>query len=267
MKRFVWQHHRQVSQNTPLNTRNWLAPLLTIGLIISSLYFLFASQFFTIENIVVESNNFVKSDLIKEKVEQRFDNKRFWFLSESNILAFNEAEAIKSISHPRISEVTIKKTLPDKLVVNISEKESTAIWQHQGRWFEIDADGIVISEIGGPDGNSIVLVDTNRVDPTPPGTKVIEPAAIEFAKTVTANIPRGLGFDLTQFDVANWSNYSVTVSTNESWDLRFSTELNISDQISKLRTFVIQKNQTDENWRNNLSYIDLRFGSSRIYYR
>lgn len=243
------------------------APILAVVIIGSVFYTILYSSLFEINQVEVEGNTYVDAQLIEAGINAQKSELRFWILPQSNILAFDEVAAINKLSHPRIADITIKRKLPHTLVVSINEKAGVAEWEWQGRWFELDDECTIIGEVGGPTTGGLSLRNTQMIDIPVLGTKVCDQNTLELVKTIDANIPQGFNFEIRYYDIANLDEYYIDAETNEKWYMRLSTQLTIAEQMDKLNTFLVSKGMSSIDWSNDLTYIDLRYGNSRIYYR
>lgn len=256
-----------VARNGKEQLASFGAPIMAVVIISTSFYAVLYSSLFEINNIDVEGNTYVDAGLIEAGINKQKEEVRFWVLPQSNILAFDEVAAKAKLAHPRIDDLTIKRRLPNTLVVSLTEKNGVAEWEWQGRWFELDDQCIVIGEVGGPSSNGLALRNSKSIDMPSLGTNVCDTSILDLVKTIDANIPQGYGFGIESYDLANSAEYFIDAKTNEGWYARVSTQITIAEQMDKLNAFLISKGIENSDWRKQLTYIDLRFGNSRIYYR
>jgi cell division protein FtsQ len=65
--------------------------------------------------------------------------------ARSSLLFFDVADArARLLTNPWISEATVQKLLPDRLVISIAERAAFALWQKEGRVGVIAGDGTVL---------------------------------------------------------------------------------------------------------------------------
>lgn len=267
MHRFGSHQYSPESKNRDNQPKAFFLPILTIGLIALFSYAIFWSNLFMIKNVEFTGNVLIDANLMRSQIDEQTQLNRFWFLSQKNILAFDEKLAISNLQQPRIASIKIKKKLPHTLHVDIVEKSATAIWNVQNNWYEIDNAGQIIGQIGGPETGSLVLFNSNSFGQVIDGSVVTNKDAIESVKTIDANLLRTIDLDVIKYDVGDYNNYTIIAKTKSGIDVKFNTQLSIVNQIKKLNEFLIQKSAADESWKNGLSYIDLRFGNSRVYYK
>jgi cell division protein FtsQ len=65
---------------------------------------------------------------------------------------------------PWVREARVSRRLPDTLVIEVIERVPVAVWQQQGRYSLIDADGVVLEPVGSamPDLVRLIGTDANR---------------------------------------------------------------------------------------------------------
>lgn len=256
-----------VARNSKEQLVSFGAPIMAVAIIGLTFYVIFYSSLFEISNIEVYGNTYVDAGLIEAGINKQKEEVRFWILPQHNILAFDEVSAKHQLAHPRINELTINRSLPNTLRISLIEKNSVAEWEWQGRWFEIDDQCIIIGEVGGPTADGLRLRNSKSIDMPSLGTVVCDGDTLNFVKTIDANIPQGHGLEIESFDMANASEYFIDAKTNEGWVVRVGTQTTVAEQMQKLDMFLVSKENNDSDWRKQLTYIDLRFGNSRIYYR
>lgn len=107
-------------------------------LILSSLYILFFSHYFSVKNIdIIRQDDIINIDLSYKSIE----NIRY-----KPILLVNK-ESIKNslIAHqPNIKEIYIRKILPDNIKIIIKSHLSNFIFENDGKFYEITANWVVI---------------------------------------------------------------------------------------------------------------------------
>jgi cell division protein FtsQ len=68
----------------------------------------------------------------------------------TSLLFFDVAMARARLeSNPWIAEASVQTLYPDRLQINITEREAFALWQHDGRMFVVSADGTVLEPYTG----------------------------------------------------------------------------------------------------------------------
>lgn len=100
-----------------------------------------------------------------------------------------------------IKDARVSRRLPDTLVVDIVERQPTAVWQHEGRLRLIDSEGVVLEQV--------------RVDAMPDLPLVIGPAANNHAAELDALVAAAPHLK-PQIAGATWIG-------GRRWDIRFES--------------------------------------------
>ncbi len=118
------------------------AAVLTTLLLI---WLLFFSKLFKISNIEISGAN----DNLKSETEAAV-----WkvaggrVIGKNNLLLFDKT-ALNDVLQSKfyLSELTIKKKLFHTLKISLTEKQQAAIWREDDKYYYIDSDGIIISQV------------------------------------------------------------------------------------------------------------------------
>jgi hypothetical protein len=244
----------------------WLG-LLIFVFIISSCYLIFFYDFFQIKK--VESSDEEIGLFIKEKIKQDF----FFFSSQSIFLIdTGKIEKVALERFPRINEIKIKRSFPDKLAVSISwqtpffifcltsdlEEENEAVMEN---CFILDKEGIAFEKESAieeqyrqeifrlkklsSEDNQIFL-----------GSKIIEKKDLEEISNIYYFFEENLKIKLKEVIILP---EKLVVLTHEGWSAYFDLKGDIEWQINKLR-FLLKEKISKER-RGSLQYIELRFGN------
>lgn len=247
----------------------WVGTLIFVFLVFA-IYFLFFSDFFQIEKIIVRGNKKVPEKEITEIVEEGFKSKKTFFLAE-NILLVNLNEIKENIlnSLPQVAEVKMNRKLPHTLIFSILERkgvaefckdyelftkdESKSTYQ---RCFLLDKEGIFFEENFKESLLLAQIKNPNLRDELELGQKIIEPDLLSgildiFSALETLNIPTK--------NILLISEERIDVKTSEGWEIYFNPEEDLDWQLTKLRA-VLEKDIPSEK-RRDLEYIELRFGN------
>jgi len=133
-----------------LNTRKILNWTILIGIIIGIIVFLCKSELFKICNIEITGNSQISQEVILELSKIK---------AGDNIFLSNTIKSKKQISeNPYVKEVTIKRILPDKIKIEIVEKEKKYMLQLDENYAYADKNGDVLEISSNKVPNLITLV-------------------------------------------------------------------------------------------------------------
>lgn len=123
-----------------------IAPAVFIFFLV---YFVFFSKFFLIENVVINGNNNIQSDDIKNVISNEIFKPVFGFIPGNNFfLNLNLDENIKMVLLDKFFEietVKIEKKSPNDIIINVVEKHPELIWCRTNDCYYIDDNGIAIT--------------------------------------------------------------------------------------------------------------------------
>lgn len=122
---------------------------------------------------------------------------------KSRAIPLVDVEGVRQrlLAYPWIADAQVSRRLPDKLVVNIVEREPAAIWQHDGTLTLIDADGRPLQAIAANAMPNLPLVIGDGANEQAPAYRVLLEAAPALRPMVRA---------------ATWIG-------NRRWNLTFTT--------------------------------------------
>jgi len=239
----------------------WLGILIFV-ILFSIFYFLFFSQTFQIEKIIITGEKKVSKENLKLLVEEKLEKKMF-FLNTRNIFLVNLNEIKENIlnSFPHIAEVEIGRGFPDALNVIVVERFDLAVWCQAEQCFLVDNEGVIFEEIFDIDPEVFQIKNLTLVSELKLRDKVIEKEKLNQILDIKSKLKDNLKILLTAITII--SEKRLNIETSEGWGIYFNSEENIEWQLTKLRA-VLEEEILPEN-RKNLEYIDLRFGNLAPY--
>lgn len=123
--------------------------VLLLILLVPAVVFIFNSNYFNVKEFSIHNLKRVKKDDII-KVLQQYQNQ--------NILSINTKELKqKLLENPEIEDVRITRHFPDRLALEIHEKETVGLIKYLNSYIEVDKNGYVIRIGGYLPKNSIIL--------------------------------------------------------------------------------------------------------------
>lgn len=216
-------------------------------------YFLFFSDFFEIEKIIVlrqAQDNSERVIIGQVKVSEE-DIKSL--VPQKNIFLIDIEEIKKDIlaKFIKIDSVQVQRSFPDALSILVKERSPLAAWCEQDSCFLVDKGGVIFEEVS-------TTADLIKIA----GAKeMLNKEKIAQILDIQHKLKDGPGITTTQAFIA--SEQRLNIKTSEAWEIYFNTEGDLNWQLQELG-LVLEKQITPEK-RSNLEYIDLRF--SRVYYK
>jgi len=254
----------------------WLGILIIIFLF-SIFYFLFFSEFFQLEKVIISGNEKVPVEDIRKLIESTIKKKILVFQTKSIFLTSkNQIQEIVFRNFPQIAKVDFKKQLPQTLVIKIEERKPVAIVSSEKNDFLIDKEGIIFEEILGDNLQLIKIKGPNLEKEIKLGEKVVEKELLSQILEVKSQIENALKIPIVDEAGASSSPFANTntrvtevlivseerlnFKTFEGWEIYFNPQKDSNWQLTKLK--VDLENLIPFERRKNLEYIELRFGDS-----
>lgn len=158
--------------------RNTIFLFLFLGICIIILLFgIFKTDYFHIDNIIVQDNVFVtKQEIIS--LSQ---------LTGKNIFLINKNKTEEYIKlNPYIKGITINRKLPRTVIINVNEKKIRGIIKFKNGFINIDNEGKMVQIVDKfPKGKLPMILETN-VDKYIPNELVYKPGSNELQALVAA---------------------------------------------------------------------------------
>ncbi|TET84066.1 MAG: FtsQ-type POTRA domain-containing protein [Candidatus Nealsonbacteria bacterium] len=235
----------------------WLGILIFV-ILFSIFYFLFFSQTFQVEKIIVTGEEKVAKEDLKLLVEEKLEKKILFFKTKC-IFLVNLNEIKKDIlnNFPRVAEVEIGRGFPDALNIVVVEKFGLAVWCQTEQCFLVDNEGVIFEEIFDIDPKAFKIKNLALVSELKLGDKVIEKEKLNQVLDIESKLRDNLKIPLTAATIVSEERFNI--KTLEGWEIYFNPERDMEWQLTKLRA-VLEEEILPEN-RKNLEYIELRFGN------
>ena len=204
------------------------------------------SVFFRVSNIeVIGQSQYSKAEIIEASGIEEGDNLFF----------INRFTAISKIFSklPYIEEVTITRSLPNKLVFEVSESAVVAYITSDGAFWAVDRGCKVLDQITLEEASGLIRIDGITPENSPVVGVVIDPGDAESQKVLYLSqifseiLDQNMQNDVTYIDMADITNpsfdylqrFTVRLGKNEDIEYKFGLLLSAVDQLSEGDTGVI----------------------------
>ncbi len=232
----------------------WIGILIFVAGTAIFYLFIFLS-FFQVKEVRVSGNHKIDSSDIKKTVWLQLERRIIFFSSKSIFLADTDRitdEILKS--KIQIAGITLKKTLPNIIEVEVNEREPVGVWCFDEDCFSIDKEGIVFNKNDNKSG--LIIKYSEERDFTLLGEKIIEPEILSSIITIYKELGKSPYLETKEFII--FPSKRLNVKTEEGWEIYFSLKEDINWQLTKLGLSLEKEIPSDK--RRNLEYIELRFG-------
>lgn len=229
-------------------------------------YFFFYSPIFLFNKIQISGLRDIPTEEINNLIKDQQSQRRFLIFKQSNFFIFSKKKLNEQLSAKYVlSNLIIKKRLLHTLKIYLQEKTSTLTWITGDKFYYLNLEGQVISEVpfGSPNPNFPKIYDESNKSVSN-GQTVIQPAQIRFIIDVLTQLPLKIG-DITvnSFRLPNNGNDEIKMATNQGWQVYFNANLTVASQLEKLALVYEKKIKGGE--LKDLKYVDLRFGDKVFY--
>lgn len=230
----------------------WLPILIVITLLGLLVYILFFSNLFTIKN--VEVSGYQNADKIKEAVSEQ--GRGGWLAD--NIILFNKNTLRATLSgDPLLSDVYVRKILPNKIIVEITESKPSLIWSTKGDNYLIDERGAVL----GPVTSEKLPVVYDSADiKVERGDKVASPTFIKFITEVWNGFEPATGTQISKIIIFDLIT-DVHVLSSSGWTVYMDASKDPKAQLTNLTKVLTEAKKSTQK----LEYIDLRLNTKAFY--
>lgn len=241
------------------------------GIMGGLVYFFVFSQFFKVNEIIVKGNRHIAAASLIEISDNFLMSPKFLFLKNDNINFIDVKDIGQKIQNEfyRIDSISIKKNYPNKLVLNVKEREVAEILcsgEEAGsdyfNCFLIDKNGLAFEKAADSKGFLILRILDKRGTKIEIGQKVLNTELIEFTKQITNNFKKAANYNIKLLVLEHPAQRELSVLIDD-WKIIFDVAGDPEKQLLVLKE-VLEK-EVKENMAN-LDYIDLRV-EGRAYYK
>ena len=223
----------------------------------SIFYFFFLSSVFEIKEIKISGNRKISTQEIRDIIEEKINKKKFLFISKNFFLTdFDDAKQIIE-EFPAAGGVILKRKFPNKVIIDIEERTPVGIWcQSDDNCYYIDKEGVIFEKTKYK--RELVINSEKEIIF---GQKIIKEESLKDILEIHNEL-KDIELDVQDFNILDQGE--KLVADIDKWEIYFNLLENVSDQLFNLKLLLKEKIPPEQ--RENLEYIDLRFGS-RIFYR
>lgn len=236
------------------------------------LYLLFFSKLLDIRDISITGLDKASKEEFNAKLKSRLGAKWLGHIEhQKNIIFFNSdnfrAEVLANF--PEIKNISVGKKPPHALNIDVTERETAGIWcfvdgstnlTTSCKYF--DKEGNVWGEAARSSGFLVLNIDDLRKDTQ----STIERNLLESIMFISARLKEDNIF-INKFTIPEDFFGDFNALTSYGYELLFSTDSNIKDQLEVLKIFLAEKQKESPPAGGfKPQYIDLRI-KGRVYYQ
>ncbi len=219
-----------------------------------------------IDDISIKGLKRMDEQKIKDMAREEMSERIGLLIPRSNSLFFSEDKmASDLIKRYHFDKISVKKKLPNKLVIELKEKPFACIWKEEGRAYYSDNDGYIMEEVKSEDidKEKYPLIINRSSRKIKNNTANIENEYIKFILLLFETAQdTPIGFDIGSFLIDD-EKETVKLVSEQGPIIKFSTRNSVDDQIEKL--VIVRHEKLGDDFESK-EYIDLRYGD-KIYFQ
>lgn len=252
-----FRKRRPVTGNLPLSFLNLRLIIFFLMLIVALIIYLFYfSPLLKIKEIKISGVNRISEEEIKDFIWRQLSEGK----NKPNIFLFDIGEVMAALEEEYgFKNLSIKKNFPSAIFLSLQEPTLAAVWHEGDRYYYMDIDGNIISEVNALDVNArdYPIIDGDEKGNFGAG------ARISYIINLFNDFKDGkYRLEVEQFKIDSEIN-TVQMFLKNGPLIYFNVKEDMNNQIAKLLTL---KNEKLKDSFNQRAYIDLRYGD-RVYYK
>jgi len=247
---------------------NWKVRVITtttVSLALFSAWFLLYSKTFEIQNIIIEGDGKIDKNEIQQIAWNEINYKSFVFSPRSNIIFLSKSGLVDQIEKKYLfDKLNINRNGLHTIKISYTEKKQSYIWLEDGKYYNADRSGYLISETIQDAANQSGLPIVENKSANKINNKKIAPGSeyIDFMFALVDKFKEYPDFKIQEFIIGDAPNM-VNAKLIDGPEIYFSMNTDIKKQLDKL---TIIKGEKLKDKFNTVLYIDVSVGDS-VYYR
>lgn len=236
--------------------------LLWVSLVCVFVFTVLFSDFHVIRTVSVSGAGDVPSETIQTYVRNGLSGKRYGIFSRDNFFSAPVSEIRRGLSRefPKLKAVSITRRFPDRISVEVTERERLLVWCSGGPCYLIGENGQASDAVFAETAENepfLVRVIDESARPVTIGDPLLSPETAEAILRLEKKLRENTDFGITApFRSPSRVSGEIRVMTTQGWDLLMSLDIAPDKTIASLR-LVLEKEIPIEK-RPSLRYVDLR---------
>lgn len=272
-----WANIREKSKasKVPKNIKKYfkisiISNLLAIFFVSVSFYVFSFSSFLEIEDIEI-SNSSIAKDKIEGYIRTELNNRYLKIFSKKNYVFLDARDLERKLKHnfKKIKKISVKKKFPNKLLVDIEERNLILSLCSRGECYFIDENGYAYEKADfnsfNPGEDRVAKLIDESGKEIREGEYVLMPKYVEFIISIEDAIRNGTSLEiLNEYRTESRISEEVIVQTRKGWDIYLNSKFPIDKSVYTLKTLLNRQIMLRD--LNDLEYIDLR-SENKVFYR
>lgn len=224
--------------------------IAAIGVLV---WFLFASSYFKVKNIIVEGS-------VNPDVQQEIEN-----LKGQNILILTLGNTDQRLAEKQssIKEIKIYRGIPDTLKIKVTVRQPVLVWKSQEKVYLISDEGVAFEQGEGTvvneEGQQIPTINDSRNLEVVPGNQLVIDDFVGFVSDLISSFQPKIEANITELKIGE-TTFQIEAQTDKGYYVLFDTTRKAESQLIALKKIL-------DNYSNDIhEYVDLRV-EGRAYYK
>lgn len=225
-------------------------------IIVVALLFIYSR--FNVETIKIEGNRVLKTPALETIIRAGLQATSL----SGNLLTLNPSrvEDYVVLKEYQVKDLKFKRHWPQTLVVEVTERKPSLLWQSGEQVNVLDIDGTVIGSAGERFKQLPVVIDSKNV-PVRVGDRVVSGSFIQFCDDVVTQLQSSLAIGVSRITVPDTTS-EVHVTTSKGYVVKFDTTRSAISELNDLKNVL---SELDRLRKVPAEYIDLRIPGKAYY--
>ncbi|MCR4441118.1 MAG: FtsQ-type POTRA domain-containing protein [Peptococcaceae bacterium] len=213
------------------------------------------SAVFSVKAVDVKGNSFLSAEEIVELSGIR---------TGVNIFKLDTREAAAKMKvHPRIKNVEIKRKLPHKILLQVTERYACAYLEGQGGLIAVDEEGVYLYKENDPENRKFALISGVPVnDSAGPGADLSTPG-LASALLLLKLLDKAILADVEE--IVAPTPESLVLKTRHGVEVRFGRPEELERKVMLIGELLVKNGELIND--QTVEYIDLRYNTAPVIKR
>jgi cell division septal protein FtsQ len=242
--------------------------LIFVGTIV---YFLFFSEYLSVNVIEIEGTEMVNAKEIESTITEKISGKFLGIIPKNNLLFIGKKGTVKYLLNKfnRLENVQIERIFPEKIKIRVEEKKFVLVFITGDRSYLIDEKGVAWPknnfEISKAEEENLAKLTDESGKTIADEKTAIEIEFIKYIQATKDGIENEVGLEINNnFFTPYMISGDLDVETKDGWEIRLNREINLEKSLKILKS--VLGNEIKKEDIPNLEYLDLRI-NNKVYYK